>query len=83
MSVPPPCHSAACRAKGSSATEDGAGEASKDPDMCCGIFNTAESSPHPFVCAWVHALALPIGQIPNVFERVCELWLSAECVWAV
>lgn len=83
VSVPPPCLSAACTGKGSSATEEGTGKASKDPDMLCGIFNSAESSSHPFACVWRHAQALPTGQIPNVFESLCELWLSTECVWAI
>lgn len=66
----PPCHSAAHTGKGGSATEEGIGKASNSPDMCCGIFTSAESSSHRFVCAWRHAQALPMGQIPNVFERV-------------
>lgn len=70
VSVPLPCLSAACTGKGSSPTEEGIGKASKDPDMCCGIFNSAESSSHPFVCVWRHAQTLPMRQIPNVFKRV-------------
>lgn len=79
----PPCHSAAHTGKGGSAAEEGIGKASNSPDMCCGIFTSAGSSSHPVVCAWRHAQTFPVGQIPNVFESLCELWLSAECVWAI
>lgn len=51
--------------------------------MCCEIFKTVESSFHPFVCTKRQTQSHPLGQIDYMFESFWELWLSAECAWAV